>query len=59
MRNKAEVDKIKVDDGKVYVKWKGGSKYLLIEDQEIAIYFMWMVVNKKSGQERQIDGFIK
>lgn len=20
---------------------------------------MWMVVNKKSGQERQIDGFIK
>ena len=59
MRSKAEVDKIKVDGGKVYVKWKGGSKYLLIEDQEIAIAFMWMVVNKKSGQERQIDGFIK
>ena len=42
MRNKAEVDKIKVDSGKVYVKWKGGSKYLLIEDKEIAIAFMFI-----------------
>lgn len=59
MSKKTEVDLIKkLENGKIAVKWKGDKKFYVIEDQEVAVALIWMIVNKKSGQERQVDAFI-
>ena len=44
----AKVDKIKkLENGKLAVKWQGSRKYRVINDEEIASYLVYLVLNGK------------